>query len=77
MRSEDISNAFNEIDEEYIESANKRRKIKSKTFGWVKWVSVAAVFAVVAFIGIKVFVPVFEPEQNDNPIGTVGGTETE
>ena len=77
MRSEDISNAFNEIDEKYIESANERRKPKTKKSGWVKWVSAAAAIAVFAFIGAKAFVPVSEPERNDNPIGAVDGNGTE
>ena len=77
MKSEDISCALNEINEEYIESANRRRKPKAKISGWVKWVSAAAAIAIVAFIGAKAFVPLSEPEQNDNPIGAVDGTGTE
>ncbi len=73
MKSEDISIALNEINEEYIESANEIRKPKAKKSSWIKWVSAAAAIAVIAFIGTKAFVP-NEPEQNDNPIG---GTETE
>ena len=73
MRSEDISNALNDMNEEYIESANERRKPKSKNAGWVKWVSAAAAIAIVSFIGAKAFVP-NHPEKNDNP---VGGTEQE
>ena len=30
MKAEDISNALNEINEEYIESANERRKNKAR-----------------------------------------------
>ncbi len=77
MKSEDISNALGEINDEYIESANKIRRSKAKKSVWIKWVSAAAAFAVVVLIGVKAFAPASEPEQNDNPIGTVGGTETE
>ncbi len=71
MRSEDISEAMNNINDDFIESANERRKPKAKKSHWIKWASAAAAIAVVAFIGTKAFVP-NEPEQNDNP---VGGTE--
>ena len=71
MKSEDISYAFNEINEEYIESANKRRKSGAKNPGWIKWVSAAAAIAVVAFIGAKAFVPISSQEQDGNFIGTV------
>ena len=73
MKAEDISEAMNNIDEDFIESANERRKPKSKTSSWVKWVSAAAAIAVFAFAGAKAFVP-NRPEPNDNP---VGGTESE
>ncbi|MBQ2301805.1 MAG: hypothetical protein II254_01010 [Oscillospiraceae bacterium] len=76
MKAEDISNALNEINEEYIESANERRKTKVKKSGLIKWVSAAAAIAVVVLIGTKVFVP-NTPEGNDEPVGEVGGTETE
>lgn len=73
MKAEDISEAMNNINEDFIESANERRKPKSKTSSWVKWVSAAAAIAVFAFAGTKAFVP-NRPEPNDNP---VGGTESE
>ena len=76
MNAEDISNALNEINEEYIESANERRKTKVKKSGLIKWVSAAAAIAVVVLIGTKVFVP-NTPEGNDEPVGEVGGTEAE
>ena len=76
MKAEDISNALNEINEEYIESANERRKTKVKKSGLIKWVSAAAAIAVVVLIGTKVFVP-NTPEGNDEPVGEVGGTEAE
>ena len=76
MNAEDISNALNEINEEYIESANERRKTKVKKSGLIKWVSAAAAIAVVVLIGTKVFVP-NTPEGNDKPVGEVGGTEAE
>ncbi|MBQ3530632.1 MAG: hypothetical protein IJA05_01780 [Oscillospiraceae bacterium] len=73
MKAEDISEAMNNINEDFIESANERRKPKSRKSSWVKWVSAAAAIAVFAFAGAKAFVP-DRPEQNDNP---VGGTESE
>lgn len=73
MKAEDISEAMNNINEDFIESANERRKPKSRKSAWVKWVSVAAAIAVFAFAGAKAFVP-NQPQQNDNP---VGGTESE
>ena len=74
MKAEDISEAMNNINEDFIESANEIRKPKARKSAWIKWVSAAAAIAIVAFIGAKAFVP-SEPEQNDNPL--VGGTETE
>ena len=76
MNAEDISNALNEINEEYIESANERRKTKVKISGLIKWVSAAAAIAVVVLIGTKVFVP-NTPEGKDETVGEVGGTEAE
>lgn len=76
MKAEDISNALNEINEDFIESANERRKTKVKKSGLIKWVSAAAAMAVVVLIGTKVFVP-NTPEGNDEPVGEVGGTEAE
>ena len=73
MKAEDISEAMNNINEDFIESANERRKPKSRKSSWVKWVSAAAAIAVFAFAGTKAFVP-NRPEQNDNP---VGGAESE
>ncbi|MBQ5329163.1 MAG: hypothetical protein J6J15_08285 [Oscillospiraceae bacterium] len=73
MKAEDISEAMNNINEDFIESANERRKPKSRKSAWIKWVSAAAAIAVFAFAGAKAFVP-NRPEQNDNP---VGGTESE
>ncbi len=73
MKAEDISEAMNNINEDFIESANERRKPKSRKSSWVKWVSAAAAIAVFAFAGAKAFVP-NRPEQNDNP---VGGAESE
>lgn len=73
MKAEDISEAMNNINEDFIESANERRKPKSRKSSWVKWVSAAAAIAVFAFAGAKAFIP-NQPEQNDNP---VGGTESE
>ena len=73
MKAEDISEAMNNINEDFIESANERRKPKSRKSSWVKWVSAAAAIAVFAFAGAKAFIPT-QPEQNDNP---VGGTESE
>ena len=73
MKAEDISEAMNNINEDFIESANERRKPKSRKSSWVKWVSAAAAIAIVSFIGAKAFVP-NHPEKNDNP---VGGTEQE
>ena len=76
MKSEDISEAMNDINEVFIESANEQRKPKAKKSAWVKWVSAAAAIAVVVLIGTKVFVP-NTPERNDEPVGEVGGTEAE
>lgn len=73
MKAEDISEAMNNINEDFIESANERRKPKSRKSAWIKWVSAAAAIAVFAFAGAKAFIP-NRPEQNDNP---VGGTESE
>ncbi len=75
MKSEDISEAMNSISDEFIESANERRKPKTKKSAWVKWVSAAAAIAIICFAGAKVFYePEIEPELNDNH---VGGTGTE
>ncbi|MBQ2899153.1 MAG: hypothetical protein IJE28_05375, partial [Oscillospiraceae bacterium] len=76
MKAEDISKAMNGIDEDFIESANETRKPKAKTHAWIKWVSAAAAIAIIAFIGAKAVTPEIEPEQNDFPIGEVGGSET-
>ncbi len=76
MKAEDISKAMNGIDEDFIESANETRKPKAKTNAWIKWVSAAAAIAIIAFIGAKAITPEIEPEQNDFPIGEVGGSET-
>lgn len=73
MKAEDISEAMNNINEDFIESANERRKPKSRKSAWIKWVSAAAAIAVFVFAGAKAFIP-NRPEQNDNP---VGGTESE
>ncbi|MBQ8789370.1 MAG: hypothetical protein IJZ58_07660, partial [Oscillospiraceae bacterium] len=73
MKAEDISEAMNNINEDFIESANERRKPRVRKSAWIKWVSAAAAIAVFAFAGAKAFVP-NRPEQNDNP---VGGTESE
>lgn len=73
MKAEDISEAMNNINEDFIESANERRKPKSRKSSWIKWISAAAAIAVFAFAGAKAFIP-NRPEQNDNP---VGGTESE
>ncbi|MBE6900815.1 MAG: hypothetical protein E7479_09215 [Ruminococcaceae bacterium] len=75
MKSEDISEAMNDINEDFIESVNERRKPKAKKSAWVKWVSAAAAIAIICFAGAKVFYePEIEPELNDN---YVGGTGTE
>ena len=55
MKAEDISEALNEINEEYIESANEIRKPKAKKSNWVKWVSAAAAIAIICFAGAKIF----------------------
>lgn len=73
MKAEDISEAMNSINEEFIESANERRKNRYKMPLWIKFVSAAAVFAIILFIGSGSFV-IPEPEHNNDP---VGGTETE
>ena len=52
MKAEDISEAMNNINEDFIESANERRKPKSRKSSWVKWVSAAAAIAVFAFAGL-------------------------
>ena len=80
MNAEDISNALNEINEEYIESANERRKTKVKKSGWIKWVSAAAAIAIICFAGAKLFYIndpiVYAPE--DDPIASPPyGNETE
>lgn len=75
MKSEDISNALNDISEEYLNSANERRTAKSKKSHWIKWVSAAAAMALICFAGAKIIhTPEIEPEHNDDP---VGGTEIE
>lgn len=70
MKAEDISNALNEINEEYIESANERRKNKARKNAWIKWFSAAAAIAVICFAGAKLFYIndpiVYAPE--DDPI---------
>ncbi len=73
MKAEDISEAMNNINEDFIESANERRKPRVRKSAWIKWVSAAAAIAVLVFAGAKAFTP-NRPEQNDNP---VGGTESE
>ena len=73
MKAGDISEAMNNINEDFIESANERRKPRVRKSAWIKWVSAAAAIAVFAFAGAKAFIP-NRPEQNDNP---VGGTESE
>ena len=55
MKAEDISNALNEINEEYIESANERRKNKARKNAWIKWFSAAAAIAVICFAGFMFF----------------------
>ena len=73
MKSEDISNAINNINDEYIESANEIRKPKTKKSLWIKWVSAAAAIAIICFAGAKVFYKndpiVYAPETNENEYG--------
>ena len=79
MKAEDISNALNEINEEYIESANERRKNKARKNAWIKWFSAAAAIAVICFAGAKLFYIndpiVYAPE--DDPVAPPGENETE
>lgn len=79
MKPEDISNALSEISEEYIDSANKRRKNKIRKSAWIKWFSAAAAIAVICFAGAKLFYIndpiVYAPE--DDPIAPPDETETE
>lgn len=55
MKAEDISEAFNEINEDYIESANEIRKPKLKKSSLIKWCSAIAAIAVICFIAAKAF----------------------
>ena len=77
MRSEDISKAITEINDEYIESANKIRNPKTKKSPWIKWVSAAAAVAIICFAGAKVFYKndpiVYAPEPNEGET-EYGGT---
>ncbi len=69
MKAEDISEAMNNINEDFIESADERRKPKTRKSSWVKWVSAAAAIAVICFAGAKLFYNdpiVYAPE--DDPI---------
>ncbi len=79
MKAEDVSMAINEINEDFIESANERRKPKAKKSPWIKWVSAAAAIAVICFVGAKLFYIndpiVYAPE--DDPIAPPGENETE
>ena len=79
MKPEDISNALSEISEEYIDSANKRRKNKIRKSAWIKWFSAAAAIAIICFAGAKLFYIndpiVYAPE--DDPIAPPDETETE
>lgn len=54
MKSEDIIEAMNEIDEEFVESANSIRKSKRRKNNLLKWISAVAAISVIAFIGIGV-----------------------
>ncbi|MBR2640570.1 MAG: hypothetical protein IKD39_08425 [Oscillospiraceae bacterium] len=69
MKAEDISEAMNNINEDFVVSADERRKPKVRKSAWVKWVSAAAAIAVICFAGAKLFYNdpiVYAPE--DDPI---------
>lgn len=71
MKSEDIYDAMNEINEEYIESANNIRKTKNRKSNFIKWISTAAaIFAVI--IGIGLF-----GHYNQNPISSSDNEQDE
>ncbi len=54
MKSEDIIEAMNDVNDEFAESANSIRKNKRRKKSFLKWISAAAAISVIAFIGIGV-----------------------
>lgn len=76
MRSEDISQALNEIDEEYIEAANEKRKPKAKRSPWLKYAAAAAAMVLVVYAGINALIPnpPVSDDNNDFPLGSNGET---
>lgn len=62
MKAQDISEAMNNINEDFIESANERRKPKSKKTNLFKYFAAAAA-AVAVIIGIYALIP---SENNGN-----------
>lgn len=83
MKAEDISEAMNNINEDFLESANNIRKKKNKNLKWLKYAGAAAAAFIIVFAGIthNPGKPPLEDGENNptqNPLEDdpdVGGTQ--